>query len=225
VTTVPWQRFKGFMGRRLSRTDYLGLHLTLGLCFTLLLTLAYVWVAREVFTHQDLNSFDHRFGKEMAEHRANAPVLLWTMWLLTWLGSFQLMLVLVPLIGFVLWRHKRGLAIVWLFAALGGGLINQVLKLAHDRDRPDFKSEMVHESNKSFPSGHSTGAVCAYGVLAYFAWLRWPEWWRRFAVTLAAILLSAVIGFTRIYLGAHYCSDVLAGFCIGAAWLSICIEK
>ena len=93
---MPWQRIKVFMGRRLSRTDYLGLHLTVGLALILLLTLLYVWVAREVFNHDAMSAFDQRMGTTLAAHRDSEPVFIWPMVLVTWLGAFELMLVLVP---------------------------------------------------------------------------------------------------------------------------------
>lgn len=221
---MPWRWFKGFVARRLSRTEYLGLHLTVGLVLSLLLALAYVGLAREVFTDDGVQAFDTRLGLQLKEHREAYGEWAVAVLLVTWLGAFEFMLVFVPMVGWLLWRHRRSLALVWLFAAMGGGLINQTLKRTHDRPRPEYKSASVHEHNQSFPSGHSTGSMITFGLLTYFCWLRWRSWKVRTAVTLAAALLILAIGFSRIYLGAHYFSDVLAGYCVGAAWLTACIS-
>lgn len=104
--------------------------------------------------------------------------------------------------------------IVWLTLGLGS-----IIKLLIGRERPatDYAASMVFDT-MSFPSGHSSGAAVAYGLLAYIAWHILPQPWG-YIVASIFILLILLIGVSRIYLGAHFPSDVLAGWLLGAAGL------
>jgi undecaprenyl-diphosphatase len=103
-------------------------------------------------------------------------------------------------------------------ALLGAGLWPQVLKSLYGRERPDLIEQLVNVSDLSFPSGHAFGAAAAYATFAYLcARYTQSRGTELFAYTFAALLI-AVIGLTRIYLGVHYATDVLAGFAAGGAW-------
>jgi hypothetical protein len=130
----------------------------------------------------------------------------------------------VLLSSIFLWnsRHHYSAALLWI-AALGGGLLNSALKVAFDRARPDvFPWRTPHAGLASFPSGHSMSAMVVYGTLAFLVarlaptrFLRWLTW----AVAATVILL---IGLSRVYLGVHYPSDVVAGFLVGGIWAIAC---
>ena len=105
-----------------------------------------------------------------------------------------------------------------MLVAIGGGeLLIIGLKALFHRPRP---SEVFAGLGYSFPSGHSFFAVTLYGMMAY--WLTRATPARRW-VWVPAVLLILAIGFSRIYLGVHYASDVLAGFCVGLPWLWACL--
>ncbi len=110
-----------------------------------------------------------------------------------------------------------GLAV---FATIGLG---SILKLFLQRDRPltEYVAHMLF-STFSFPSGHSVGATIAYGLLGYLGWQMLPQPWGVIAAVLATVLIIA-IGVSRIYLGAHYPSDVVAGWLLGIAGLIVII--
>lgn len=136
--------------------------------------------------------------------------------------AMPVVLVVVWLVAAAFAPGKRpGLSIVTnLIIAV---LLNQTLKFLIQRPRPEGFS-LVVESGFSFPSGHSMVAMAFYGLLAYLAWryekdriLRWV-----WLVSLVSIVL--MVGISRIYLGVHYASDVIAGFCISAAWLVLYIK-
>ena len=100
-----------------------------------------------------------------------------------------------------------------LLALVGGILLNQVLKTYFQRPRP--ANHLLHVYGLSFPSGHSMLAVAFYGSLAWLLTRHYVRpWW-----TVPLLLWAVLIGLTRIYLHAHYATDVLAGFAGGAAWL------
>jgi membrane-associated phospholipid phosphatase len=138
-------------------------------------------------------------------------------------------LAIVPC-GQVIFRGKRIdvpvwgllLSIVWILVLLLGEFLNVELKDYVMRSRPPYH-EAAHAVGYSFPSGHSMGAFIAYGMLAYLLTLAIPK--RRIQIAVVILLGSIVllVGFSRMYLGAHWFSDVVGGFAAGAVWLGFCI--
>ena len=100
-------------------------------------------------------------------------------------------------------------------ASLGIEIVNAVLKLLFHRPRPELA--YVHLDTYSFPSGHAAGATAIYGVVVYLL-VRDRRTSARVAAALGFIALILLVGFSRLYLEAHYLSDVLAGCSLGAAW-------
>lgn len=126
-------------------------------------------------------------------------------------------------IALVLVAHgQRGLALGWAVALAGNGWLNQTLKQLVGRVRPVEPHNLVQAAGLSFPSGHSSGAVVAYGMLAYLALRLLPQRWQLPAL-LAAVTLVVTVGASRLFLRVHFASDVVAGFATGAAWLALCI--
>ena len=119
----------------------------------------------------------------------------------------------------------RTLAIAWLGIVIGGGLLDQGCKKVFNRDRPleSLRDRAVLETNKSYPSGHSMGCAIGYGMLAYALILPQRRRPRRRAALLLMTALVLAIGFSRIYLRAHWFSDVVGGWTIGIAWLFLCL--
>jgi len=111
--------------------------------------------------------------------------------------------------------------IVWLAASVGAAALDHVLKLAFHRPRPSFASQDWR--TWGFPSGHTMASLVVYGLLAYFVLERLRNPWARRAIVAVAGALVGAIGISRLYLGAHYISDVGAGFLAGGAWLTSCI--
>ena len=103
----------------------------------------------------------------------------------------------------------------------GAELLNLILKLSFHRARPEVA--FVHLDTYSFPSGHAMISTAAYGALAYLAWGHIRTRSRRIVLVAGTVVLLGLIGFSRIYLGVHYLSDVLAGIAGGVFWLSVSI--
>jgi membrane-associated phospholipid phosphatase len=126
----------------------------------------------------------------------------------------------------LLWLRRRWLALAFAVAIVGNALLNITLKGIFARARPlhDPAEELLR--GFSFPSGHSSGAVVAYGMLAYVL-IRClsPARAARFGLplVLAATALAFTIGCSRIFIQAHFATDVLAGLASGSAWLAVCI--
>jgi membrane-associated phospholipid phosphatase len=119
---------------------------------------------------------------------------------------------------------RRWLAFAWVVAVAGNGVLNQTLKQVFVRIRPLHDGGLVRADGFSFPSGHSSGAVVAYGMLAYVALRLLPVRWH-LPVVLAAVALAFTVGASRVFLRVHFASDVMAGFASGAAWLAVCIAS
>lgn len=117
---------------------------------------------------------------------------------------------------------RRGFAFGWVIAVAGNGLLIRALKQVFGRVRPLNAEGFVLEHGFSFPSGHSSGSVVAYGMLAYLALRLLPTRWHLPSL-LATVALAVTIGASRLFLGVHFASDVIAGFASGTAWLALCI--
>jgi membrane-associated phospholipid phosphatase len=122
----------------------------------------------------------------------------------------------------LLWRRDYLLACIWIAAIAGNGILTRMLKAVFARSRPLYEHDLFTVQGWSFPSGHASGAVVAYGMLAYVLIRSTPVIWR-LPILLLATAIAFVTGCSRIFLQVHYASDVLAGFASGLAWLAVCI--
>lgn len=142
---------------------------------------------------------------------------------LTRLADTSTLTVLGVVVAILLVMLRRPwLGLVWVVAVAGNALINPALKQVFARIRPLQPDGFVFERSFSFPSGHSSGCVVAYGMLAYLGLQLLPPRWRLPSL-LAATTAIATIGASRLFLQVHFASDVLAGFASGSAWLAACI--
>ena len=119
-------------------------------------------------------------------------------------------------------RGERRLAFGLVVAMGGNGLLNAGLKRVFERMRPPHEQGLSMFHGWSFPSGHSSGSLVAYGMIAYVLMRTLPRAWHLPVVLLAAATAFSV-GASRIFLDAHFASDVAAGFASGTAWLVVCI--
>ena len=140
---------------------------------------------------------------------------------LTWFGSIYVTvgLTLLGSIVLLLYQKKRNVLILWILMA-GVGLFVQVGKRQFNRPRPQQVAYYT-ETGFSFPSGHSATALTLYGLLGYW-WIRRLRSIRsRIGVGVGATSLVLLVGFSRIYLGVHFLSDVLGGYLLGICWLIV----
>jgi undecaprenyl-diphosphatase len=148
----------------------------------------------------------------------------WAVTVLTQISRFGGRPFLIPLVllaGLALVvRRRYRLAVYLLVTGVGALLLDPALKVAVGRLRPLVESPVAHAPGNSFPSGHALGSSVAYGALLLVFLPALAGWWRRIAVGVAAFVVLA-IGFSRVALGVHYLSDVLAGWLLGAAWLGV----
>lgn len=141
---------------------------------------------------------------------------------ITALGGYTVVFVLVAsVIGFLLVSRKYGPALYTFLSIATGTLVGHLLKELYARPRPDLVEHLVNTHTPSFPSGHAMVSAIVYLTLGSLI-LRFVESGRvRVYVLAIAILLTFLIGLSRIYLGVHWPSDVAAGWAMGAAWASL----
>lgn len=216
---------RSFLARRLARGEYLGLHFTVGLSlFVATLALFSVLAALAPNGDGSLVQFDHRLANDLHEHAlANASGER-VFQVITDLGNKYSLIALALLVtGLLFWRRLYLLALAFPAAIAGSAALNTGIKYLFLRQRPSFEHALVHETSTSFPSGHAMNAMAAYGMLAYLVVLLVPNRLACVASVVGLTIVVLLVGFSRMYLGAHYFSDVVAGFTVGACWLAVLI--
>ena len=189
--------------------------------------LSFGWLASEMI-EGDTRVFD-RMILLATRDPANLAVLRGPAWLpdvardITSLGGAAVLLLLaVIVVGFLLVVRTRGAALLVVVALAGGTLLSVVLKRYFERPRPDIVPRAVEVSTASFPSGHAMLATVTYMTLAALLTRLQIKPEAKVYVMLAAAGLSVLVGLSRIYLGVHWPTDVVAGWTVGAAWAIGC---
>jgi len=208
--------------RRLTPGQYLGLHLTLGLAAAAGCIWLFGGLAEDVITGDPLVRFDRSTAAYL--HSLATPSLTTFFLGVTALGSIETIALLGMIVAAILAKRRRWAYLGTWIAAVGGSVVlDRLLKELFARPRPFFEHPLLLETSYSFPSGHAMESLVVYGMLAYFAVLALESWRARTAVVFGAVLLVLLIGFSRMYLGVHYFSDVVAGYAAGGVWLSALI--
>lgn len=142
---------------------------------------------------------------------------------ITSLGSVAVLgIVSLVVVAYLLLARSRAEALLVLVAVLGGVAINSLLKIQFSRPRPDLFIPAAKVFTASFPSGHAAFSAITYMTLAALLARTTERSRLRYYFVGMAVMLTFMIGVSRIYLGVHYPTDVLAGWCIGSAWALMC---
>lgn len=211
-----------FLLDRLSPRSYLGLHLTLGVLLLIGASWLFGGIAEDVVAGDPLTVIDKRVADWF--HARRTPGLTTAMQVVTGFASPLWVTCVAVVTGLVLWRRRYWHRLLALVLVIPGGMaLLPLLKMAFHRHRPSFENAFLIFQGYSFPSGHTMAATLLYGLLAVFAVLAFDAWRRRARAVLAAFVMVLLVGFSRVYLGAHYLSDVLGAFAAGLAWLALCL--
>lgn len=175
------------------------------------------WLANQVWRHETI-VFDAAVRNRV--HNFASPSLTAFFRAVTIFGSE---LFLVPFGALVIWRFasigRRHAAALFALAAAGGEVMDYILKTLFHRIRPEAFFGYAPPSSYSFPSGHSMLSACFFGVLAALTATRAQGAGAKVAIWSAAAAATLLIGLSRIYLGVHYPSDVLAGYAAAIIWV------
>jgi len=204
------------------RSGFLGLHLVAGVIVFATMTFTLGAISEDIRNREPLTVADAQLSTWLHTHQA--PLLTSAMFVVTSLGSSLIASCIAVVFGLYLIRRRR---FYWLAAFLssvyGGMLLNRILKYVFQRPRPHFDDPLLSLSSYSFPSGHTMTATVVFGVLAAYLFATTQNWRRRVVIVLVASFLILLVGFSRIYLGVHYLSDVLGAMAEGLAWLALCL--
>ena len=200
----------------------LGLYLLIGFIVLLFSSAIFGAIASDVAGNETIVRFD--VAIEAAIHANTNPGLVQGMIILSLAGS-QLIVIAAIVLGAFLALRRNWRDLLLLIVAVGGEeLVNILFKNAFNRPRPVFSDPLALAAGFSFPSGHAMGSMVFYGLIAYFLMRRSKPILERIMIVLTAALIVSIIGFSRVYLGLHYPSDVLGGYSAGLAWLAFTIS-
>lgn len=176
------------------------------------------WVARGgSIVDTDLRLADDLHSAALQDARQSPAVLRFWRAVTRTADNAFLMGVTLIVAGALVAQRRYLLAVVWVIALASGGAVIDILKYNFDRPRPAFEVPLVLERSPSFPSGHATGATLCYGLLAVLLCRASQSFKTRLIVAVVAAGWVAAVVYSRLYLGAHFLSDTLAGVLLGGA--------
>ena len=211
-----------FIKARLSPQGFLGLHLTVGTVALIVAGLLFVIIAENVVSGDAFSIVDAQIAQWLHAH--STPVMTQCLLILTHLHDPVTISFMVALLAsFLIWKKRWCEVLTVLLVVLGGMLLNLLIKQAFQRARPTFDQPLVMLTSYSFPSGHVAATTLFYGVLAALLISQTYTYSRAVLILLLAFSMVIMVAFSRMYLGAHYLSDVLAAFLEGIAWLALCL--
>jgi membrane-associated phospholipid phosphatase len=211
-----------FLQARLSPAGFLGLYLTLGTFALIGATWLFGGIAEDVVNGDPLTVVDARFTAWLHAHTLEPLTTL--MLLVTAVhATLGVSIMTLAVLAWLLRRRLYYWALTVMLSVFGGMLLNFLLKNIFQRPRPHFTSPILPLITYSFPSGHTMMATVFYGSLCALAVARMRGWQSRSLAISIAVFMVAVVGFSRIYLGVHYLSDVLGAIAEGLAWLALCL--
>jgi undecaprenyl-diphosphatase len=179
-------------------------------------------IAEDVVTRDPLTITDARFSAWL--HRNAFASLTRVMLVVTHVHStLGVTAMTLAAFGFLWIKRLRGWVLLLALSVFGGMLLNTLLKQIFVRARPQFADPLLTITNYSFPSGHTMMATVFYGTLCLLFVTVVRNWLLRGLAVLVSAMMILLVGFSRIYLGVHYLSDVLAAMAEGLAWLAFCV--
>jgi membrane-associated phospholipid phosphatase len=205
----------------LGALRYLGVLATVAFAVAGLALVVFFEVVDEIEVGESMADFDVALSAALRRHLSYETVRAFAA--ITHLGDFEVLVALGACIVVALLALRRWtLAATWAVATLSGGLLNTVLKSIFERTRPLHDHGLANETSWSFPSGHASGSMIVYGLLAYLIVRNTRPAWH-IPVALICLTLIVFVGSSRVLLQVHYLSDVLAGYASGAAWVALWI--
>ncbi|HEV7646035.1 MAG TPA: phosphatase PAP2 family protein [Pyrinomonadaceae bacterium] len=197
--------------------EVLGLGLFVGLILATICLAVFIWLADKIFSGSTM-AFDESIRDWV--HQVSSPTLTQLMILASFIGSFSFLFPLGILVFLILLYLRRKRALILFLLTMAGELsLEPVLKNFFHRARPTAFFDYLAPASYSFPSGHAFAALCFFGILAWLITSRLQNILLRVLIWVFAILLIFWIGISRVYLGVHYPTDIIAGYLTAFVWV------
>lgn len=213
---------RSFVKARLSPESYLGLQLTIGVVLFIAASWLFGGIAEDVMASDPLTVIDGKVSLWLHMHAT--PGFTRFMLAFTNLhGPLGVSIMALAIGAYLLIRKSWYWLLAFAVVIPGGVLLNVLMKYAFHRVRPSFDDPLLTLTTYSFPSGHASASTLFYGLIAAYLIAHVTTWNKRVLIVFAALIMVTLVGLSRMYLGVHYLSDVLAGMAEGIAWLALCL--
>src|ERR1035437_4414746 len=213
-------RLKAFLKKRLKRNVFTGLPLSIIIIIFLILLGTFVGITESIVNSSPMIRFDNSFANFIYQLRT--PFLAQFFYAITNFAN-QITVIILGAIALIYLYLKKELAYLYalILVFLGTEASVYLIKILINRSRPIADIAYYIETSPSFPSGHSAIAIAFFGFVTYYLVCHIVGKNKKAILILLGTLLIALIGFSRLYLGVHFLSDVLGGFMIGGLWLVV----
>lgn len=224
MSRLPAERIKAFFLARLSPEGKFGIRLTVGMLVLMAASWIFGSIAEDVFTADEITFVDLNIANWFHAHMS--PGVTTFMMVISQLHGVFGITIMSVLAAILFIRGKEHYWFLALVVTVAGGmLVNTLIKTAFHRARPSFSDPILTLTSYSFPSGHTAGAMLFYGVLCAFAVSHVSTRAGRTAMIVFSLLMVGLVALSRLYLGAHYLSDVLAAAAESIAWLALSLTS
>jgi undecaprenyl-diphosphatase len=209
-----------FLRKRFDKNNFSGLPLTLFSISLLYVFALFAGIVEDLINSEIITQIDLKIENSLVLFRSTDLTSIFN-WI-TLLGKWQVIIIFLVAASLLFWLwNKKDYILPLIISVVGSVAFTSIGKIIFHRARP--AAALYKESSFSFPSGHATIAVAFYGFLAYILVKNVQKWKNKINVFFITLLLIFFIGFSRLYLGVHYFSDVWAGYLVGTIWLIIAI--
>lgn len=222
MSSFPFPRLQRFVAARLSPEGQTGLHLTVGVALMLAAAWLFGGIAEDVVNNESITLLDVRIA-QWFHANASTSMTHFMLFISNWHGMIGAPIMALLLAAYFHVKREHYWLVATIAVVPGGMLLNVLLKYVFHRSRPSFDAPLLTLPTYSFPSGHTANAALLYGLVACWLVMRYRGTGARVAIFAGAALMVALVGISRMYLGVHYLSDVLAATAEAGCWLAICI--
>lgn len=222
MSSFPFPRLQRFVAARLSPQGQTGLHLTIGVVLMLAAAWLFGGIAEDVVHNEAITLLDVRIAQWFHLH-ASTSMTRFMLFVSNVHGMIGGPIMALMLAAYFYFKREHYWLVATIAVVPGGMLVNVLLKYVFHRARPSFDDPLLTLPTYSFPSGHTANAALLYGLIGCWLVVRYRSIGARVAIVAGAALMVALVGISRMYLGVHYLSDVLAATAEACCWLAICI--
>ncbi|MES2315808.1 MAG: phosphatase PAP2 family protein [Patescibacteria group bacterium] len=210
--------WKKIIKKRLERKVFTGLPLTIFVTVFLILLGTFLGITDSIVNSLPMVKLDASFAHFLFQIRT--PSLAKAFYVITnFADQITIAVIMIISLGYLFWKKELAYLYALLLTFIGTEGSVFLIKIFINRDRPGADIAYYLETSKSFPSGHSAIAMAIFGFITNYVLHHIASYKNKSLVIFAGSILIALIGFSRLYLGVHFLSDVIGGFLIGGLWL------